>query len=147
MRFILLILLLTFSLNAHAGQVEDKLYQLCKNRGLQWSALIKKEAHRFLLHPVKLATVIALESSCNYMAKSRVGAIGLGQILPKGSAAVGFPEYMLVEPTVNVYLTARHLAKLLILCKGSWLKAVAVYNGYSKCRPTDWSKHVISKMK
>lgn len=102
-------------------------------------------AHRHLIHPLLLAKTVAAESSCHPdRVNKRSGATGLGQILLSGSANRGnhTPDELL-DVELNLDLTARHLAWCLTLCGDRPLAAISVYNGNSKCRPTEWSYWVL----
>jgi hypothetical protein len=107
---------------------------------------IEREAHRHLIHPVLLVLVVAAESHCNANAvNKRSGAVGLGQILPAGSANRGnYTPAQLRDPDLNLYLTARHIAWCLVLCGERKLHAIAVYNGSERCRATEWSHRVLN---
>jgi len=92
---------------------------------------VDRAARTHLLHPVTLVALISNESHCDTMAVNhRSGALGLGQILPGRSADL--PGRYLLDPADNLYLTARHLSGLLLLC-GSLAGAVHVYHGHRKC--------------
>jgi len=110
---------------------------------------MQHEARRHLIHPVLLVLVVAAESHCNPDAvNKRSGAVGLGQILPAGSANRGnYSPAKLRDPDLNLYLTARHLAWCLVLCGDRPLHAVAVFNGSKKCRATEWARRVLNGLR
>jgi hypothetical protein len=110
---------------------------------------MQREAHRHLIHPVLLVLVVAAESNCNAGAvNKRSGAVGLGQILPEGSANRGnHSPAQLRDPDLNLYLTARHIAWCLVLCGERPLHAVAVFNGSKQCRVTEWSHRVLNGLR
>jgi len=79
---------------------------------------------------------IFAESSCKAnVVHHRTGAVGLGQILPGGSASLGYNARKLRRPSLNIALTAAHLRRTFDLC-GDWRGAVRVYTGYRTCRVT-----------
>jgi soluble lytic murein transglycosylase-like protein len=129
------------------GQLLVALALLCPGRE-SLAEPMWREAHRHLIHPVLLAKTVAAESHCRLNAvNKRSGAIGLGQILHSGSANRGrYTVEQLRDPDLNLYLTARHLAWCLRLCKHRAAAAVAVYNGRSVCRSTEWSRWVVRGM-
>ena len=87
------------------------------------------------LVPVLLLTALAFaESSCNPNAvHRRTGAVGLFQILPAGSASLGYTAEELKEPNLNSCLAATYLATWHRRC-GSWRGAVEVYGGRQHCK-------------
>jgi soluble lytic murein transglycosylase-like protein len=109
---------------------------------------MRREARRHLIHPVLLVMVVAAESNCKAnRVNKRSGAVGLGQILPKGSANRGdYTPLQLRDPDLNLYLTARHIAWCLTLCGDNALAAVAVYNGSKKCRASVWAHRVLDSL-
>lgn len=81
-----------------------------------------------------LVALIFCESSCRVDAvHTTTGAVGLGQILPGGSAAKDHTPGELADPWRNVLLAAQHLAHWRQRC-GTWRGAVEVYNGRKNCR-------------
>lgn len=134
---------LLFAVPAKADQLDRALRRMCGKRGQPIAGLVRAEAHRYLLHPVLLAKLIAAESRCRSDARGALGELGLGQILPRGSAAV--PGLDLLDPATNVRLTAAHLARLEVLC-GSIAGALSVYAGHRLCRPTRYSRRVLSML-
>lgn len=96
---------------------------------------VRAASRRHLMHPATLVALVKSESpTCNpRVVNPRTGAVGLTQILPRGSAN---PAHLSVEalkdPATNLDLGARHLAGLLVLC-GSLGGAVHVYHGNQTC--------------
>jgi hypothetical protein len=110
---------------------ERALRALCGPNAVYLAPHVQEAARTHLLHPVTLVATISNESHCDAAAVNpRSGAMGLGQIMPGLSADQ--PGRYLLDPRDNLYLTARHLAKLLMLC-GSLAGAVHVYHGYKRC--------------
>ena len=108
------------------------------------SALMKvadPRAERALLH-----ALIRQESQFNPQAKSRVGALGLMQIMPATArtlarrAGQGYRKVWLTQkPGYNVRLGSRYIADLLKRYDGSYIMAIAAYNaGPSRVR--QWIK-------
>lgn len=128
---------------ARADQAQRTLRALCGTRGEAIAELVRMEAHRHLLHPVLLARVIAAESTCRPGADSGHGDIGLGQIRVGTAAAKGATREELEESSVNVRLTAAHLARCLTLCGDYVLGGLSVYRGYRKCRDSAGSRRVL----
>jgi hypothetical protein len=80
-------------------------------------------SHRHLIPPVLLARAVAAESHCNADAVNKLsGAVGLGQILPSGSANRGnFTSEELRDPDLN--------------------------NGNCYCRANAWSRRVLDGLR
>jgi hypothetical protein len=125
---------------ARADQAQVALQALCGAHGEALAPLVAREAHRQLIAPTLLVSVIGAENrNCRaHAVNSRTGAAGLMQILPLGSANPrGLPLSMLLDPSVSIELGARHLAILIVMC-GTIGGALHVYHGYSKC--SGWRK-------
>ncbi len=83
------------------------------------------------LYPVPRALVKAIirrESAFNPRARSRVGAIGLMQLMPFNARKVGLREADLWDPTKNILGGTRLLAALLRYYNGDMVAALAAYN-------------------
>ena len=87
--------------------------------------------------PVESALALAIarqESEFDPQAKSRAGAVGMMQLLPKTAkeiakkAAVGFKKLRLIEPGYNVTLGSHYLSRLINGYDGSYIMAIAAYN-------------------
>lgn len=129
---------------ARAGAVERVLRVLCPGRsGGALPALIRVEARRHLLRAEVLAAVVGHESGCRADADSGAGDLGLGQIRLGTLAAAGRTREELLTPSVNVYLTARHVAWCLTLCEGRLRGALSVYSGRRWCRDSAYAKRVV----
>jgi soluble lytic murein transglycosylase-like protein len=111
------------------------------------------------IEPLHLAAVIAAESRCVRNAKNPItGAIGLGQVLPAGSANPSrLSEARLYDPRTNIDLTAAHLARCLALCGalgGGIGEAISVYNGHrlvkhrgaKRCPSARWATRVLGML-
>lgn len=92
--------------------------------------LYRKEAGSL---PVAVLLAISrTESHFREDATSRVGALGLMQLMPATAKREGWDGVSpLTSPTVNIPLGAKHLARLLSEYDGSIVKAAAAYNAGS----------------
>ena len=98
-----------------------------------FAALILLSARAHHVPPSVVDSQIFRESTCRPGAVNRrTGAVGLGQILPGGSASLRHPASELADPALNVELTARHLHRCFVLC-GTWAGARRVYGGHRSC--------------
>jgi hypothetical protein len=117
---------------------------LCGARGVVISPLVDAWAGIEFVPPVLLGALIASESGCWYAAVSKAGKdIGLGQLRVVGSASYGWSRKSLFDPEINVYLTARHLAMWLRICKGYVPGALSGYRGLRGCRDSKGSQRVL----
>ena len=96
---------------------------------------IKKYAARNGVDPHLVMGLILQESYYNPLAKSRVGATGLMQIMPPTGKELAqrlripFATSRLENPSVNIQLGTLYLRNLIDLFKGNTYLAVASYNG------------------
>ena len=105
--------------------------------------------YKQLANPVEPALLHALsrqESEFNEKAKSRAGARGLMQLMPRTARAVarsykvGYQRSKLTaEPSYNLMLGAAHLSDLLESYAGSYIKSLAAYNAGGG-RVREWTK-------
>ena len=83
-------------------------------------------------HNVPLSLLYGLvrtESHFDRFAKSRVGALGLGQLMPATAKKEGLKRgQSLFDPSVNLNLAAKHLARLLRKYNGNATSSIAAYN-------------------
>lgn len=133
---------LLFCGNAKASTTEHALEALCP-RHMDLAPFVDVAARRHLVRAEWLVANMAAESQCNPKAVNRrTGAVGLLQILPKGSAN---PTHLSIEalkdPAINLDLGARHLASLFVLC-GALGPATHVYHGHARCRGWRDDPHV-----
>ena len=96
---------------------------------------IEDASSEFDLDPWMVASLIRVESGGNPAIVSRVGAIGLTQIMPVTGAEIAkrleIPNYttsMLTDPAVNVRMGCAYLRELLDRFDGSEHAALAAYN-------------------
>jgi soluble lytic murein transglycosylase-like protein len=66
----------------------------------------------FGIDPRLLKALIAVESSFRQTARSRMGALGLMQLMPAAAKEVGVGPMLLAEPVFNVYAGAAYLSRL-----------------------------------
>jgi hypothetical protein len=127
---------------ARADTLDDSLRLLCGPRGAPIADLVRTEARRNRLHPVLLASVIAAESRCRPNAIGAKGEVGLGQLMPTGAGA-GYTRAELLDPQTNLKLTAKHLAKCLLICGGFVPGGLSVYRGHRRCQDSKGSRKVL----
>ncbi|MBI2252441.1 MAG: lytic transglycosylase domain-containing protein, partial [Armatimonadetes bacterium] len=103
-----------------------------------YKEIILKEAKRHKLDPLILISLIKAESDFKLNAKSKTGAIGLMQIMPKTAEDIvkelnfkGFSLEALESPELNVFFGAYYLSKLKKNYRGNLFLALAAYNGGS----------------
>jgi hypothetical protein len=96
--------------------------------------------------PALIVAVIMTESSFDPQSRSHVGAVGLMQLLPNTAASMAeetnrpwLGEHALLDPTYNISLGVRYLAKLQKRF-GSLDIALAAYN-YGPSRVNAWLRH------
>lgn len=96
---------------------------------------IEDASGEFDLSPWLIASLIRVESAGNPTAVSRVGAIGLTQIMPKTGAEIAarleIPNYTtasLNDPALNVRMGCAYLRELLDRFGGNKHAALAAYN-------------------
>jgi soluble lytic murein transglycosylase len=98
---------------------------------------VKKAASEFNIDPYLLWALMREESYYKQDAVSRVGALGLMQIMPETGKFIAsklkteFKQEELLEPEVNIRFSAYYLKSLLNTFSGDIDKALASYNGGS----------------
>ncbi|WP_397392783.1 lytic transglycosylase domain-containing protein [Polynucleobacter sp.] len=65
------------------------------------------------ISPALLKAIVGIESHYNDKAKSRMGAIGLMQLMPQTAASLGLNKESTRDPVANLNAGALHLQKLL----------------------------------
>ncbi|HEY0591248.1 MAG TPA: transglycosylase SLT domain-containing protein, partial [Thermoanaerobaculia bacterium] len=102
---------------------------------LRFEDEIRKTARKNDLDPYLVMALIRQESAFNPNARSRVGAAGLMQIMPRTGDELGtrlygrFQQARLLDPEVNVELGTHYLARVIRLFDGNVELALAGYNG------------------
>lgn len=92
------------------------------------AAAVRDVAEVWVVPPALVKAVIRRESAFNPKAKSKVGAIGLMQVMPFNAARVGLTENELWEPAKNILAGVRLLAVLLKHYRGDVISALVAYN-------------------
>ena len=88
-------------------------------------ALVARYASQYAVDPALVRAVIASESGWDPAARSRVGAIGLMQLMPGTAAALGVNPFILEQ---NIEGGVRYLAGLLRAFGGNIERALIAYN-------------------
>jgi hypothetical protein len=88
--------------------------------------VVLQASREFNVHVELLWAVIAAESNFDSNARSRVGAIGLMQLMPDTASSLNVTNPL--DPTENIRGGARYLSKLIKDFNGDWQKAIAAYN-------------------
>lgn len=99
-----------------------------------YDALIKKASEKYGIPYETFRKQLFQESRFDPNAKSKAGAIGIGQIMP-GTARRYFgvkDTEDLYNPILNIDLAAKILARNIADCGGDLNRALALYNGGSK---------------
>jgi soluble lytic murein transglycosylase-like protein len=91
-------------------------------------AAVRDVADLYPVPPALVKAVIRRESAFNPRARSRVGAIGLMQLMPFNARKVGLRESELWDPERNILGGTRLLAALLRYYNGDMVAALAAYN-------------------
>lgn len=109
---------------------------------LPYWEIILRESRRQRLDPYLVAALIRQESRFEREARSSAGALGLMQLMPGTARSLArsrrLPQSRILDPTLNIRLGARFLARLLRRFDGSVEKAVAAYNA-GGTRVAEWA--------
>jgi len=93
---------------------------------------VENASAEFDLNPWLLVSLIRIESMGDPSAVSKVGAVGLTQIMPVTGKEIAsdleLAEYDLYDPATNVRMGAYYLGQLLERFEGSERAALAAYN-------------------
>ena len=113
---------------------------------LGWADILRARAGRHRLDPYLVAALVRQESEFNPVARSRVGALGLMQIMPSTGRSLfrrlgiaGFSNRKLTVPDVSLRLGTFHLKEVLAKFDGQVEKALAGYNA-GDSRVPQWMK-------
>ena len=91
--------------------------------------LVHHEARRVRIEPELVLAIIEVESNFNSFAVSRVGAVGLMQVMPFWVKEIGKPKDNLFRISTNLRYGCTILRFYLDKEKGNRTKALARYNG------------------
>ena len=105
------------------------IYKIERDEALDILEAVYREANASELYPDLVLAVIAIESSFDRFAVSRVGAQGLMQVMPFWKHEIGRPEDNLTDIQVNIRYGCRILQYYLLKSKGNISEALARYNG------------------
>lgn len=113
------------------------------------AAAIRRAAEAFDIDPVLQASVIAHESSFSRTARGAAGELGYSQLLRGTLATAGYEDLTddaLMQMPINIWLGARHLARVRAACArrgitdpASW---VSQYKGLP-ARPSKYSRAIL----
>jgi len=108
------------------GQIVSKRYKKRPEPLDKWDGLIHEVAQRHSVDVALVKAVIHTESYFNHKAKSRAGAQGLMQLMPKTARKYGVHNSY--DPTANVEAGVKHLRYLLKKYPRNIKHALAAYN-------------------
>jgi len=120
-------------LEKHEGQWDGRLLRLVFP--FPYRDVLEREADRYDVDPMLLAGLVRQESTFRPAIRSRVGATGLGQIMPAtgrwlapGIGVRGYSDALLTVPEVNLRMASRYLSDLLRRYDGARDLALSAYN-------------------
>ena len=96
---------------------------------LELLKLVHREAKRVELPPELVLAVIEVESAFDRWAISRVGALGLMQVMPFWLDEIGHPDDNLHDPKINVRMGTTILKYYIDMENGDLRAGLARYNG------------------
>ena len=109
--------------------------------------LVHREASRMDLQPNLVLAVIQIEGAFNRFAISRVGALGMMQVMPFWKNEIGREQDNLIDLETNLRYGCTILKHYLDREEGRWAPALARYNGsygknwYPEKVLTAWEKY------
>lgn len=127
--FVLLIIILMIAAALLYKPVMKRLYPV------QYQKEIWQYAEEYSLDPYMVCAVIHTESRFRPLAVSRLGALGLMQLMPDTGIWIGdhlgldLAESDLTDPEINIRLGCWYLRYLLDHFEGDYALALAAYNG------------------
>lgn len=92
----------------------------------RWRTEIEAAARAAKINEALIAAVVMVESGGNPGAKSRKGALGLGQLMPETALRYGVRNRL--DPGENLKGSAAYLSDLIDLFRGDLVLALAAYN-------------------
>ena len=115
-----------------ADKVADELSISSPELALTIATAVENASAEFDLNPWLIVSLIRIESYGNPTAVSKVGALGLTQIMPvTGKEIAGdlhLAEHDLFDPATNVRMGAYYLGQLIERFEGNERAALAAYN-------------------
>lgn len=94
--------------------------------------IFRHEADVYDVDQELIMAVSRTESSFQRYIASRMGAVGMMQIMPKTAIAYGITEKQLLDPHVNVEFGTRYVRDRLWIYSGDIIKALSAYNQGTK---------------
>lgn len=92
----------------------------------QISAIVSHYSKVHDLPPAMVHAIIQVESNYNPRARSRAGAMGLMQLMPRTAKHLGVEDAY--DPVENIAAGTRYVRRLLDRYDGNWRLALAAYN-------------------
>lgn len=105
---------------------------------LKYYNVVFMKSSKYGIDPFLVMAVIKAESNFDPNAISKVGAIGLMQLMPQTAEyiakKIGYIDYQISNPQINIEMGCWYLANLMSNYKGDVDNVLAAYNGgnYSK---------------
>jgi len=113
-------------------KVADELHISSPELAVTVTQAVEDASAEFDLNPWLIVSLIRIESMGNPTAVSKVGALGLTQIMPVTGKQIAselqLAEYDLFDPATNVRMGSYYLGQLLARFKGNEPAALAAYN-------------------
>lgn len=104
--------------------------KLSRTPGARYHKIIRKIANKYGVDPLLVRAVIVAESNYNEKAVSRVGAVGLMQLMPITAKEMGVEDSF--NPEHNINGGVKYLKRLLDRYQGNVEYALAAYNAGSR---------------
>jgi len=112
--------------------------------GQIWN-LVVQETQPYSIDPFLMMAIIQEESSYQRMARSRVGALGLTQVMPNVHRARLRSGENLTDPTVSIRVGTQVLHEYILLEKGNIPRALQRYNGSLKDSRQRYARHILAE--
>lgn len=133
-RFIVFFLIVAISVGIGYGAQKFEEFMVRKNHPLKYSEYVEKYSKEYEIPETLLYSVIKCESSFDPEAKSRAGARGLMQLMPKTFEEMArrlgeeFKEELMFDPETSIRYGSYYLDYLYNIF-GDWKLVLAAYNG------------------
>lgn len=128
---------------------DPMLSQLSEEYGVQhqelsniWDVVVE-ETHEYSIDPFLMMALIQEESSYDKTARSRVGALGLTQVMPKVHHARLNRGEALTDVRVSVRVGVEVLNEYIQIEKGNIPRALQRYNGSLKDKNQRYARHIL----